>query len=128
MLFDDYFALQKQVHNYFGYKEDWKIIPLVDERESHWMLVQDIDGHGDVVYSSEPLTEEGIIEGKKIYSGNIYTQRFLAKWVYRTEDYTLVCVDTRTDDNKVLMIFTNVLEQHNDKLKKAWQEEWGCLR
>jgi hypothetical protein len=44
------------------------------------------------------------------YAAEIYTQRFLPKWVYRGAEYTMVCVDTRTDGNKFLMVFDNKKE------------------
>lgn len=30
---DDYFALQQAIFQYFGYREDWRILPLDDCRE-----------------------------------------------------------------------------------------------
>ena len=45
------------------------------------------------------------------YEDEIYTQRFLPKWVYRGEDYTMVCVDTHTDGNQFLRIFDNLKER-----------------
>jgi hypothetical protein len=32
-LLTQYFALQKQIYEYFGYTEDWKTIPLDDSTE-----------------------------------------------------------------------------------------------
>ena len=32
-LLDQYFKLQKEIYDYFGYKEDWVVIPLYDNRE-----------------------------------------------------------------------------------------------
>lgn len=46
----------------------------------------------------------------QMYSNEIYTQRFLPKWVYRGKDYTMICVDTHTDGNKFLQIFDNSKE------------------
>lgn len=124
-LFDSYFDIKKKIHEYFGYKADWKDIPLEEEIACHWMLSQREDGSGTVVYSPEPLTEESIKAGTSIYGGVIYTQRFLPKFVYRTEDYTLISVDTQTDGNKFLIIFDNKKECTDQKLKDLNQEHWG---
>ena len=35
-LLQDYFAIQKEVHDYFGYVEDWVVIPVEDSRECFW--------------------------------------------------------------------------------------------
>ena len=45
------------------------------------------------------------------YSDEIYTQQSLKKWVYRADDYTMVCVDTHTDGNQFLRIFDNAKER-----------------
>ena len=47
-LIDDYFALQKKVHEAFGYVEDWVSIPMEDSRESVW-YINGTDQDGDVV-------------------------------------------------------------------------------
>lgn len=123
-LLADYFALEKQIHDYFGYKEDWVVIPLDDATDSYWMLKQDEDGKGFVVYSKEPLTEESIRAGNNIYSSVIYTQRFLPRWVYRAPDHTMVCVDTRCDGNKFLRVFTNANEQKDERLLALYEQCW----
>ena len=75
---------------------------------------------GYVLYSENPLTEE-IIDAGKHYEAEIYTQRFLPKWVYRGEKYTMVCMDTHTDGNKFLGIFENDKEIKDENLSdKAW--------
>src|SRR6185437_16489274 len=98
-LLKDYFELERKIHEYFGYKQDWVTIPLSDETEMYWR----IDGD-EVYYYEEPLTEK-IIEDGNYYSGTIYTQRFLSKWIYRTDDYTMISVNTHVDGNKYLMVF-----------------------
>lgn len=104
-MFDEYFKLQQEIHEHFGYQEDWVVIPLVDHREYYWRL--NGGGQGSfVTYFEEPLTDE-IIEDGEYYEAEIYTQRFLPKWVYHAKDYTLICMDTHTDGNKYLGIFDN---------------------
>jgi hypothetical protein len=106
-MFDEYLALQKQIFEYFGYVEDWRAIPLDDARENFWQLYQNADGSGKVKFAE---TMEKMESDGDYYCNDIYTQRFLTKWVYRGEDYTMICVDTHTDGNKFLQIFDNTLE------------------
>ena len=111
---DQYFTLMTQIHEAFGYEEDWVVIPMDDAREYVWCLnaLYDENGiarSGDVRFaeSEGELMDE---EAGQYYSNEIYTQRFLPKYVYRTEDYTMICVDTHTDGNKYLQIFDNTKE------------------
>jgi len=99
-LLDEYFAIQKQIYEYFGYVEDWVIIPIDDARQYFWYE------DGKCVHFAE--TEEEL-ESKsgRYFMNEIYTQRFLPRWVYQADDYTMICVDTRTDGNKFLQIFDN---------------------
>ncbi len=101
-LLKEYFKLQKQVYEYFGYEENWVVIPLHDETDAHWYLTG--EGYDDeVIYWSDGKEED-------YYSMEIYTQRYLKKWVYRAKDYTLICGNTGTDGNKFLTIFDNSKE------------------
>lgn len=106
-LLDDYFALQAQIYDYFGYFEDWRVIPLDDVRQYFWRL--DGEGYGGNVHFADSIEELNSGEGN-CYSNEIYTQRHLEKWVYRGEQYTLICVDTHTDGNKFLSVFDNSKE------------------
>jgi hypothetical protein len=115
-----YFNLADDIHKYFGYKEDWVTIPMESCLDSYWLLV----GEEKVAYSDKPLTKEIVEEGKELYSAFVYKQRFLQKWVYRTEELTLICADTRTDGNKYLMIFDNAKECTDEELKKLYMEHW----
>lgn len=109
-LLDDYFSLQEQIYKHFGYNEDWRVIPLLDGTMFSWMLSEHEDGGGRLFYADEPFTVELIEAGEKWYSAEIYTQRFLPKWVYRADDCTMVSIDTRTDGNKFLIILDNSKE------------------
>ena len=109
-LFDDYDELRNKLFEYFGYVEDWRVLPFDDARKYFWRLDSGEDG-GNVCFadSEEELsTEEG-----NYYENEIYTQRHLKKWVYRGADYTMVVVDTHTDGNQFLQIFDNALERPN---------------
>ena len=103
-LLDEYFKLQKQIYEYFGYKEDWVVIPIDDCTEYYWKLFG--EGPGEV-YFGDTIED---IKGENGYSNEIYTQRFLPKWVYRGEEYTMIVVDTNVDGNKFLQIFDNKKE------------------
>lgn len=107
-LIDDYFSLQKKVHEAFGYTEDWVVIPMEDSRNMVW-YINGTDEDGEVVFAEtkEELEDE---EAGEYYSNEIYTQRFLSKYVYRTENFTMICVDTHCDGNKFLQIFDNKKE------------------
>lgn len=103
---DEYFKLQKEIYDYFGYQEDWVAIPIDDSRKYYWTL--NGEGPGEVCFAD---TEQELInQTGNYYINEIYTQRFLPKWVYRGEEYTMICVDTRTDGNKFLQIFDNKKE------------------
>lgn len=125
---NDYQDSLDAIHKYFDYKEDWVRIPLENMTNQHWMLIEGSDGsgRGRVVYFDHPFTEDVIVDGA-IYSGSIYTQRFLPKWTYRGKDYTMISVDTHTDGNKFLMIFDNTLECTDEKFKKLYEEKWSSF-
>ena len=117
-ILDDYLKLEKEIFNYFGYKEDWKVIPLDDKRGMNWMICGPENKNStSVLWSPKPFTKKSIEDGKVIYSGTIYTQCFLSKWVYRGKDYTMISVDTHSDGNQFLMIFDNKLECTDQALK-----------
>ncbi len=106
-LLDKYFELQEQIYTHFGYVEDWRVIPINDAREYFWRL--EGEGPGEVHFADseqELQAQEG-----NYYVNEIYTQKHLPKWVYRANDFTMICVDTHTDGNKFLQIFDNAKER-----------------
>lgn len=105
-LLDDYLALQEKIYEYFGYIEDWRVIPLDNATAFYWRL--DGSGPGKVCYA-ETEAELNSKSGQ-YFENEIYTQRFLPKWVYRGPDFTMVCVDTHTDGNQFLQVFDNSKE------------------
>lgn len=102
-LLNDYFELQEKIYEYFGYNQNWVVIPIEDATEYYWRII----GNKEVQFSKK-IEDLGEDEG---YSNEIYTQRFLPKWIYRGKDYTMIVVDTHTDGNKFLQIFDNSKEQ-----------------
>jgi len=107
-LLEEYFKLQKKIYEYFDYVEDWVVIPLDDATEMYWQIDGGEGYDGSVVYCE--IKEAVEKRTGQEYGGPIYTQRFLPKWVYRADDYTMICIDTQTDGNKFLMVFDNKKE------------------
>lgn len=120
---DRYFTLQQDIHDYFGYVEDWAAFPMDSAIDVEWMIVGG-EGRGGRVAWGPKLNEATITAGAEIYSGSIYTQRFLPRWVYRGEAYTMILVDTHTDGNRRLMIFANDKEVTDENLKKLYDTTW----
>lgn len=103
---DQYLGLQKQIFDYFGYVEDWVVIPIDDCRSMFWRLTG--TGPGKLHYADS--REELENESGNYYVDEIYTQRFLPKWVYRGEEFTMVCCNPGVDGNKFLRILDNSKE------------------
>lgn len=115
-MIDDYFKLLQEVHDHFGYVEDWCVFPLVDHREYYWVA-----DDNEVQFSPRKDVAEALAKAdywdqipeemhNEVYSDEIYYNRFLPKAVYKAEDYTMILVDTNTDGNKFLSIFDNKKE------------------
>lgn len=97
-LLKNYFKLQQEIFDYFGYVEDWVTIPLHDLTDVFW----NFDGE-----TVKFVYDETAWKKEDYYEYVLYRQRFLPKWVYETNDYTMICVDTQVDGNKYLAIFDN---------------------
>jgi hypothetical protein len=111
-LLNSYTETQGRLFEYFGYVQDWVSIPVQDNTDDHWLLLEGKNGRGVVTFAGEELTPELLNHETPgcFYGYSIYTQRFLPKWVYRAQDYTMIVVDTHTDGNKYLAIFANAKE------------------
>lgn len=82
------------------YEEGWVVIPIDDRREMFWSF----DGN-EILYAEN---ENDLRElSGEYYANTLYQQRFLSKWVYEKQDFTMICVDTHCDGNKFLAIFSN---------------------
>ncbi len=101
-ILDDYFSLQEQIYDYFGYVEGWVVYPLDDARKFFWKL----DWDNKEVHFAD--TEENL-ENRydNCYSNEMYGK----KSIYKGEEYTLILVDTHTGGNKFLQIFDNSKER-----------------
>jgi hypothetical protein len=104
---DNYNKAQQELFDYFGYVENWVSIPVEDSREYFWTLYGEGPGHVEFAATSADLLNKD--EGN-YHEEEIYTQRFLPKWVYRGEEYTMISVLGSTDGNKFLRIFSNSRE------------------
>jgi hypothetical protein len=119
-----YFAAKAEVHAGFGYQPNWREIPLDDAREMYWMLVGGEGEDAACVYSKKPFTEETLKTGQVIYSSDIYTQRFLEKYVFRVAGFVMVSADPKVNLNKFLMVFDAAKECTDDALRAVWEEHW----
>lgn len=102
-LIDNYFNAKKELHEYFGYEENWVEIPMESGVEYFWYF----DAEEELLYYSEDKEKMLSIEEGEYYNAQLYTQRFLEKWVYETKEHTMISVDTQVDGNKFLMILSN---------------------
>lgn len=104
---DDYLELEKQIFAYFGYVEDWRVLPIKDSRQNYWRI------HGGDSGRVRFSEDEALLDSSDAdyYEEEIYTQRHLPRWVYRGAEYTMISVDTRTDGNQLLRIFDNIKER-----------------
>ena len=112
-LLKDYFKLEKEIKNYFGYVEQWKAIPLSDETDMYWFIA-----NNQCVYSDEPISLEKMLEVGPHYSFVLYGKQS----IYRKDDYTMLVVDTNTDFNIFLMIFDNEKECKDPKIIEVFKE------
>lgn len=126
-LLRSYVELEQKIHDYFGYVEDWRCIPLRDQTDDYWMLLEKGDGSGTVVWSHEPFTEESVIQGRTIYNAVIYTQRHLPRWVYHANGYTMISIDTRQDRNEFLAVFDDSKRYVDKELSDLYQQTWGSF-
>ena len=104
---DDYSASRKQILDYFGCVESWQVLPFDDARDYYWRL--EGEGPGRVYFADSEAELDG--QYGNYYINEIYTYYHLPKWIYRGAEYTMVVVDTQTDGNKLLKVFTNANER-----------------
>lgn len=90
-ILDEYFELQSEIYAYFGYIEDWKVIPISDARQYYWTICMD-----NVKYA-ETKEQLDDLDAGNYYEAEFYNQRFLSNVVYRGEKYTMISVDTHCD-------------------------------
>lgn len=111
-LLSQYFDLQKQIYDYFGYKSEWKVYPLNDCISYYWMLVD-----SKVVFSEEKFTAKSMRDGKTIYSDVLYGKNA----IMHGESFTMIRVDTQTDGNKFLSVFDNSKRVKDETLAQVYR-------
>lgn len=119
-LLGTYFSNQRAIYELFGYQEDWVVIPISDDTGHAWWWLSSEGRGGKVIFGDEDVRKD--IETEKYYSHSVYTQRFLQKWVYKTQTHTMVCSNTHTDGNKFLCIFDNSKLVTDPELIKLLQD------
>ena len=105
-LLNKFFALEQEIFKAFGYEPNWRIFPMVDNRDCFWRLNS---SRREVIYANsvEDLNDE---EKGNYYQATVYTQRHLKTWAYRTEKFTMILMDTHCDLNVYLGVFDNSKE------------------
>jgi hypothetical protein len=106
-LLDQYFEIQQKIFEFFGYVEDWRVIPLDDCRDKFWRL----SGQGPGTLHYADSERELLEQSGNYYEDEIYTQRHLPRWVYRGDGFTMVSCDPHTDGNKFLRVLDNTKER-----------------
>jgi hypothetical protein len=114
---DRFLEARKAIFEHVGYRENWRVFPIDDNRELFWAVdeqerewVRFSPERAALAYWLEDHDDEYGPYGNILYQDVIYTQRHFPKWVYRGADLTLVVADTQTDDNKFLRLFRNANE------------------
>lgn len=97
---DSYFTLENAIHRYFDYKEVYRTIPVLDQRDCEWCY------KNETLYLAY-INLEKALENDICCCYYLYKQRFLQKHVYETSDFTMICCDTKVDGNKYLVILDN---------------------
>lgn len=106
-LLDIYLQAKQEIYAYFGYEPEWKVYPLYDNRQYFWAL----NGKSEVVFAEN---KENILWHDEaceyVYPDgceDFYSESIIGEKIYVGKDYTMICMDTLTDGNKFLSIFTN---------------------
>lgn len=108
-IIDNYEKAKQAIFDHVGYVENWRILPIVEDLEAFWIILGGEGRGGEVRYAYDDVNNLKP-NGDKVYANEIYTQRFLLKWVYRGKKYTMICVDTHCDLNQYLQVFDNSKE------------------
>jgi hypothetical protein len=103
-LVNSYKNAEKAIHNFFGFTEDWRVLPIEDATDVYWYV-----DSGEVMYSNskEKLAAymAGDDEGDEIYGGEQYHGIRIDK-----EGSTLIGLNTQCDGNVFLMVFDSTKE------------------
>ena len=109
-LIDNFFSLEKELCKAFGYTNNYRIFPIVDIRDCFWKLDSEQDDEVKNVYYAEDLDSLKNEDEENCYDASIYTYCHLDKWIYRTDKYTMILMNTHCDSNIYFGIFDNTKE------------------
>jgi hypothetical protein len=92
---------------HFGCPQTWQEYMLDEQLDVHWFLAR----HGDtVVYSPKPITPEALKdfgeEGCPINDVHVMSHRHMDSSIYRKDDHVLILIDTQTDGNRFLTLYS----------------------
>jgi hypothetical protein len=105
--------LEEAILDHFGRKQTWRVLPLDDQTESHWMVVR-----GELVSSEAPFTRESIASGEAIFSAEIRGD------VLRAGGFAMIEIDTNVDGNVFLAVLDERLECKDPSLMELYDEHW----
>jgi hypothetical protein len=100
-LLDTLAQTEKAIHQYFGYEEDWKVLPIQDYTSFYWYI------EGESVYYGD-TPQEALLADVCYIDSILYGHD-----IHRKDDFTMIPVDTQTDGNQFLSIFDNTKEIQN---------------
>lgn len=108
-LFQEYEKNKKEIFEYFGYVEDWRIIPLDFCCEFFWHIEVENRINGSVIFAE---SKDALLDTHKgdYYCSELFRRRQLPNPVFRGKDYTMIVADTEVDENQVLHVFDNSKE------------------
>lgn len=105
-LLAQYFQIQQQLFDYFGYRLETRILSLQDRTSHYWLLDCPFEKRGQVFFFSEPITE--FVKSAENHS-SLFQPDTLEQWVYPGQDYTLIVTGQRDLSYKG-SIFANAKE------------------
>lgn len=83
--------LEREIFTYFEFEEQWKYLPLVDQRDEFWHF-----NHGTLFHAEEKFPNEWDCP---------YQTPVIGDKIYRKEKYVLIPYDTQCDGNKFVGLF-----------------------
>ena len=110
---DHYFSSEKEICEMFGYRHDWRVFPIVDNRGFYWMLD---DSETKIrFFRRKTAIQQDLYKGD-YYDSDVYTYRHLKSYVYTIDSYTMILERTNCDGNIWLSIWDN-------KKRIEWEEK-----
>ena len=95
--------------------KDWDITMVDDARKYFWL----VNSEGEEVFIRFAKTKAALFGSTgDYYENKIYRQRFLPKWVYSVDSYTMICVDAHINGGRFLQIFDNSKKMTSDNKKE----------